>query len=133
MMTALLPRLFGDVNDWFDIEFSPRAHLLRIEESLTDQEYTLRAELPGTDPDKDVQVTFADGMLTIRAERREEQKTAHHSEFRYGAFRRTMRLPANADAEKITATYEKGILTVTVPLTAPAPAGKQIPVATTAG
>ena len=99
--------------------------------NLTDQDYTLKAEMPGLDPDKDVQVTFADGMLTIRAERREEQKTAHHSEFRYGALRRTMRLPANADAEKITATYEKGILTVTVPLTAPAPTGKQIPVTTT--
>lgn len=132
-MTALLPRLFGDVNDWFELEFPPRAHLLRIEENLTDQEYTLRAELPGMDPDKDVQVTFADGMLVIRAERREEQKTAHHSEFRYGALRRTMRLPANADPDKITATYDKGILTVTVPLTAPAPAGKQIPVTTTGG
>jgi HSP20 family molecular chaperone IbpA len=132
-MTALLPRLFGDVNDWFDVEFPARTHMLRIEEALTDQEYTLRAEMPGMDPDKDVQVTFADGMLTIRAERREEQKTAHHSEFRYGALRRTLRLPANADTEKITAGYEKGILTVTVPLTAPAPAGKQIPITTTAG
>ena len=132
-MTALLPRLFGDVNDWFDAEFPPRPSLLRIEETLTDQEYTLRAEMPGLDPDKDVQVTVADGMLTIRAERREEQKTAHHSEFRYGALRRTLRLPANADTEKITAKYDKGILAVTVPLTAPAPAGKQIPITTTTG
>jgi HSP20 family protein len=132
-MTALLPRLFGDVNDWLDVDFPPRSHLLRIEEHLTDQEYTLRAELPGIDPDKDVQVTFADGMLTIRAERREEQKTAHHSEFRYGALRRTLRLPANAEAEKITARYANGILAVTVPLTAPAPAGKQIPITTATG
>jgi HSP20 family protein len=131
-MTALLPRLIGDMNDWFDMEFPPRSHLLRIEENLTDQEYTLRVEMPGVDPDKDVQVTVADGMLTIHAERREEQKTAHHSEFRYGALRRTLRLPANANAEKITAKYANGILTVTVPLTAPAPAGKQIPITTTA-
>jgi HSP20 family molecular chaperone IbpA len=132
-MTALLPRLFGDMNDWFDAEILPRAHMIRIEENLTDQEYMLRAEMPGLDPDKDVQVTLAEGTLTIRAERREEQKTANHSEFHYGVLRRTLRLPANADTEKITATYGKGILVVTVPLTAPAPAGKQIPVSTTAG
>ena len=132
-MTALLPRLFGDVNDWFDIEFPPRAHLLRIEENLTDQEYTLRAEMPGMDPDKDVNVTVADGLLTIRAERREEQKTAQHTEFRYGALRRALRLPGNADVDKITATYDTGILAVTVPLTAAVPAGKQIPITTNAG
>jgi HSP20 family molecular chaperone IbpA len=132
-MTALLPRLFGDVSDWFDAEFPPRAQLIRVEENLTDQEYTLRAEMPGLDPDKDVQVTVGDGLLTIRAERREEQKTAHHSEFRYGSLRRSLRLPAHADPDKITATYDKGILTVTVPLTAATPAGKQIPITTKAG
>ena len=112
-MTALLPRLFGDMNEWFDTEFAPRTNMLRIEENLTDQEYTLRAEMPGM-------------------ERKEEAKTAHHTEFRYGALRRSLRLPGNADADAITATYDKGILTVTVPLTAPPPAGKQIPI-TTAG
>ena len=132
-MTALLPRLFGDMNEWFDTEFAPRTHPIRIEENLTDQDYTLRAEMPGMDPDKDVTVTIVDGVLTIRAQRKEEHKTAHHSEFRYGALRRSLRLPGNADVNKITATYDKGILTVTVPLTAPAPAGKQIPIAKTAG
>jgi HSP20 family molecular chaperone IbpA len=121
------------MSDWFDVEFPPRTQLIRIEENLTDQEYTLRAEMPGLDPDKDVQVAFADGILTIRAERKEEQKTAHHSEFRYGALRRSMRLPTNADVDKITATYDKGILTVTVPLTAAAAVGKQIPITTKAG
>jgi HSP20 family molecular chaperone IbpA len=131
-MTALLPRLFGDMNDWFDTEFLPRTHPIRIEETLTDQEYTVRAEMPGMDPDKDVHVTVVDGVLTIRAERTEEQKTAHHSEFRYGALRRSLRLPGNVDTDRITASYDKGILTVTVPLAAPEPAGKQIPI-TTAG
>jgi HSP20 family molecular chaperone IbpA len=121
------------MNEWFDAEFAPRTHPIRIEENLTDQDYTLRAEMPGMDPDKDVHVAVVDGVLTIRAERKEEQKTVHHSEFRYGSLRRSLRLPGNADVDKITATYDKGILTVTVPLTAAAPAGKQIPVTTKAG
>jgi HSP20 family protein len=121
------------MNEWLDTEFAPRMHPIRIEDNLTDQEYTLRAEMPGMDPDKDVHVTVVDGMLTIRAERREETKTTHHSEFRYGALRRSLRLPGNADADAITATYDKGILTVIVPLTAPPPAGKQIPITATAG
>ena len=50
-MTALLPRLFGDMNEWFDTEFAPRTHPIRIEENLTDQDYTLRAEMPGMDAD----------------------------------------------------------------------------------
>lgn len=138
-MTALLPRLFGDVSDWFDSELPIRfadlpvrfSDMIRVEETLSEQEYLLRAEIPGLDPDKDVQVMVSAGMLTIRAERREEERTATRSEFRYGAMHRTVRLPANADEQKITANYGNGILTVTVPLTAPQPAGLKIPVAKT--
>lgn len=127
---ALLPRLFGDVEDWFEQGFPfVGGHLIRVEDRLTDNEYVLRAELPGLDPEKDVRVTAANGVLTIHAERREEQKGLNRSEFRYGVLHRTVRLPANADEEHITATYTKGILEVTVPLTAPEPAGRQIPVA----
>jgi HSP20 family molecular chaperone IbpA len=130
-MTALLPRLFGDVTEFFDMELTPRSHLIRVEDSLTDQQYTVRAEIPGLNPEKDVHVTIADNMLTIRAERKEEEKTASRSEFRYGSLRRTVRLPDNADTAAITATYDKGILDVTVPLSAEAPAVRQIPVTTT--
>lgn len=131
-MTALLPRLFGDVSDWFDTEFPLRmAHLIRIEDSLTEQEYTLRAEVPGLNPEKDIQVRVSNGMLTIHAERSEQQQTASRSEFRYGVLQRTIRLPANADEKKITARYDKGILEVTVPLTAAEPTGREIPVAAT--
>jgi HSP20 family molecular chaperone IbpA len=133
-MPALLPRLFGDVSDWFDVEFpiipSRFGQLIRVEDILSDQEYSLRAELPGLDPDKDIQLTVTAGMLTIKAERREEERAAHRSEFRYGALYRVVRLPANADPEKIKAVYDKGILTVTVPLTAPKPTGRQVPVTT---
>jgi HSP20 family protein len=66
---------------------------------------------------------------TGHAERREEEKAVNRSEFRYGLLHRSVRLPANADEEHISAAYRNGILEVTVPLTAAEPAGRQIPVA----
>lgn len=128
-MTALMPRLFGDIADWFEADFPLHpGHLIRVEDQLTDQEYTLRAELPGMDPDKDVLVSVADGVLTIAAERRDEERARGRSEFRYGMLRRSVRLPAAADQEHITARYDKGVLLVTVPLTAPEPHGRKVPV-----
>ena len=129
-MASLLPRLFGDMTDWFDVDFPRPVPAIRIEDRITDKEYMLRAELPGMDPDKDVQVTVHNGVLTVKAERREEEQGLNRSEFRYGMLHRSLRLPANADEKGIKATYRKGILEVTVPLTAPEPAGRQIAIGT---
>src|SRR2546423_6770955 len=126
------PRPFGDVTDWLESDFPLRiGHLIRVEDFLTDEEYLLRAEVPGLDPDKDVQVTVDEGVLTIGAQRHEYQQGKTRSEFRYGTMQRSMRLPGNADVEHITATYAKGILEVKVPLAEPVRAGRQIPVTTT--
>lgn len=130
-MAALLPRLFGDMSDWFEAEFPRSAQMMRVEDRITDKEYVLRAEVPGLDPEKDVQVSALNGVLTVRAERREEEKGLNRSEFHYGLLHRSVRLPANADEENIKASYRKGILEVTVPLTAPEPAGRQIAITTT--
>jgi|SRR5690606_31865862 len=128
-MTALLPRLLGDVADWFDVQLPLHlGHLIRVEEDRTERAYTLRAELPGMDPRKDIQVLVDDGVLSINAERRAEEHAAGRSEFRYGMLHRKVRLPDNADAEHIAARYHQGILEVTVPLTAPRPAGRKVPV-----
>lgn len=128
-MTALMPRLFGDLTDWFEGDRPLLSgHVIRVEDSLTDQEYKIRAELPGMDPEKDVQVSVDGGMLTIHAERRYEEKAKGRSEFRYGMLQRSVRLPGNADADNVRATYDKGILEVVVPLKATEPAGRQIPI-----
>jgi HSP20 family molecular chaperone IbpA len=129
-MTALLPRLFGDMTDWFEVDFPRPLPAIRFEDKISDKEYVLRAELPGLDPDKDVQITTLHGVLTVKAERREEAKGLNRTEFRYGALQRSIRLPANADEKATKATYGKGILEITVPLTAPQPAGRQIEVTT---
>ena len=125
-MSSLLPRLFGDMTDWFELDLPRPMPPIRFEDKLTDQEYILRAELPGLDPEKDVQVSALHGVLTVKAERREEETARHRTEFRYGSVQRSVRLPGNADESAIKATYRKGILEITVPLTEPQPAGKQI-------
>ncbi len=128
-MTTLVPRMFGGLTDWLDGDLQVlTGHAIRIEDSLTDTEYTLRAELPGLQPDKDIQITVEGGILTVHAERREERQTSRRSEFRYGMMQRSVRLPDSADVDHVSARYRDGILEVTVPLTTAAPRGKRIPV-----
>ncbi|MBM2616341.1 Hsp20/alpha crystallin family protein [Actinoplanes sp. LDG1-06] len=125
-MAGLLPRLFGDMTDWLEVDFPRPLPAIRFEDRMTDEEYLLRAELPGLDPDKDLHITALHGVLTVKAERREEEKGLNRSEFHYGSMQRSVRLPANADEGKIVASYRKGILEIKVPLSAPQPAGRSI-------
>jgi HSP20 family protein len=88
--------------------------MIRLEDDMQDGHYVLRAELPGIDPAKDVDITVRDGQLTIKAERSEKKESKGRSEFSYGSFTRSVTLPAGADEDDIKATYDKGILTVDV-------------------
>ena len=91
--------------------------------------YTIRAELPGIDPDKDVSITLDDGVLTITAERSETVKEKKRSEFYYGKMTRSVTLPKGADGEAVTAEYADGILTVSVPVPAtPSPSHVTVPI-----
>ncbi len=92
------------------------SHLIRLEHEMQDGHYLLRAELPGIDPAKDVDITVRDGQLTIKAERSEKKESKGRSEFSYGSFTRSVTLPAGANEEDIKASYDKGILTVDVAL-----------------
>ena len=95
---------------------------IRVETHYETDAYVVRGEMPGFDPAKDLEVTVTDGMLILHGERTEHQLDRQHSEFRYGAYNRSVRLPDGAKAEKATATYDDGILTVRVPLDKPAKA-----------
>ncbi|WP_432138391.1 MULTISPECIES: Hsp20/alpha crystallin family protein [unclassified Streptomyces] len=124
-----LPDLFGWVEGGLPLAHTvPGTHAIRIEEQLTDGAYVLRAELPGLDPAKDVEVTVDEGLLTLRAERTEETKDKHRTEFRYGTFTRSVRLPAGAKADEATAEYEGGVLTITVPVPQKEEGARTIPV-----
>jgi HSP20 family molecular chaperone IbpA len=117
-------RTFADVVDWLESEFPgvpafrPFAGLqmVRVEELKDGNDYVVRAELPGVDPEKDVDVQLLDGVLTIKAERREENKDANRSEFRYGSFSRSLTLPSGVDENNVTASYKDGILEIRVPM-----------------
>ncbi|MFF4615539.1 Hsp20/alpha crystallin family protein [Nonomuraea jabiensis] len=120
-MNAIVHRergLFPEIFDLLEVPLSglrppPR---IRFEDFIKDGRYVLRAELPGIDPHKDVEITLANGVLTIHAQRRHEEKDAHRTEFAYGAFTRSITLPTGADDKDVTATYDKGILEVSVKL-----------------
>jgi HSP20 family molecular chaperone IbpA len=115
---------FSDLFDWFDEGLPPifgwrsiaGTRGIRIEDLEKDGRYIVRAELPGVDPDKDIEITVSDGVLNIRAERQEQHKDAHRSEFSYGSFTRRLALPAGADEEDVTANYTGGILEVSIGL-----------------
>ncbi len=89
-------------------------NMIRLEDEMQDGHYLLRAELPGVDPAKDVDITVRDGQLIIKAERSEKKESKGRSEFTYGSFTRSVTLPAGANEDDIKATYDKGILTVDV-------------------
>lgn len=112
-----------------DLSMTPSMKVEQFQDGTT---LVVRAEVPGIDPDKDVDVSVSDGMLHIRAEREEKSehksKNGYRSEFRYGSFSRSVALPAGAKEEDITATYKDGVLEVRAPapVTATAEASKKI-------
>lgn len=85
--------------------------------------FEISAELAGMD-EKDIDVKLSNGFLTIRGEKQEEredkQKEYHVSERRYGSFQRTFQLPEGVDADKVEATFKKGILRIILPKNAEA-------------
>jgi HSP20 family protein len=109
------------------------AQAMRMEEHVAGGRYVVRAELPGVDPAKDMEVSVSKGILTVHAERHEENQGQHRSEFRYGTFTRHIALPVTADANDIKATYHWGILEVSIGLhdAGEDKAGRRIPVQTT--
>ncbi|MFE2561775.1 Hsp20/alpha crystallin family protein [Streptomyces sp. NBC_00090] len=116
--------LFPDFNDWFNREFpglpgwrpATAAHSIPVEVTSGDGVYVLRAELPGMDPDDDIGITVDDNLITVSAEHSESTEDKEHSEFRYGSFRRTVRLPGTIPADDVEASYADGILTIRVPM-----------------
>lgn len=111
-LPALMARLFD--------ERSPAGlETIRIEEFVEDSTLVVRAEMPGVDIDKDVDISVHDGLLHIKAQRshKEEKKdkTFYRSEFRYGAFERTIPLPSGATADDVKATYENGVVEIRIP------------------
>ncbi len=88
------------------------------EASSNDDAYDISMELPGVS-DEDIELTVEDGVVTVRGEKKTQQEkkgdTWYFSERQYGAFRRSFRLPEDADGDKASARMVDGVLHVRVP------------------
>lgn len=122
----LVDRTFGDMlSTLFSGEnlvdrFVDGSHVMRLEEYVDGDTCVIRAELPGIDPDSDVQIMVADGILRLQAERQQHEEETrpdgYRSEFRYGRLMRSVRLPEGTTDADVTATYRDGILEIRVPM-----------------
>jgi HSP20 family protein len=102
---------------------------VRIEERVEGRTYTLRAEMPGVDPEKDVTVTYFDGALRLQIRRDDARKDKSHTEFGYGTFDRTVPMAAGIDEQSIRASYTDGILEIHAKIAETQDAHRKIPVA----
>jgi len=132
-----IERLFDDfdIGAWrrpaggmFDVEPFWRGELTfgkapAVDIAEHDKDYEVAAELPGME-EKDIDVKFADGVLTIKGEKKEEKeekkKDYYLSERRFGSFQRSFQVPDGVEADKIEASFKNGVLTVVLPKSAEA-------------
>ena len=130
-MRREMDRMFDDVLKGFGTGGLPAAlggagvPRMDVKETATGIEIT--AELPGVD-ESDVEVELSDDVLTIRGEKKVEkeegdkEKGYHLMERSYGSFARSIALPFEADSEKVSADFSKGVLKVVIPRPAAAAA-----------
>lgn len=134
-MASLVRRDWPDVPEVFRrfVEGDWEKSWLRVEEFVEGETLVVRAELPGIDPEKDVEISVVGDVLRISAHREErsedKQKDSYRSEFRYGSFARNVHLPAGATEEDVSASYHDGVLEIRVPVGEQAkPEPRRIPV-----
>ncbi len=91
-----------------------------------DGNYVFRVDLPGVDP-KDLDIQVEGRLLTIKGERKSEEKGHYHRETVHGKFERAVRLPNGIDTDNIEARHRNGVIEISVPLPARA-VGRKVPV-----
>ena len=129
MFRALFPELAGWLESpWTGPPPFLTGQVFRLEEAMQDDRYVVRAELPGLDPENDIEVIVEGRILTIRAERRQQDNGPCRSEFRYGSLARAVTLPGRVEAADVSARYDKGVLEVSVPVSVVKPEGTRIPI-----
>jgi HSP20 family protein len=128
-------RRLSDLLRWPDWSSMVVEHPIAIEEFRDGDDLVVRAEVPGIDPDRDVDIRVSDRTLHLRVERREEKKSdtgnGYRTEFHYGSFTRSVPLGAGVTAKDVTAAYHDGILTVHMPVNTQMAQAERIPIART--
>ena len=108
----MLDEMMDDAFSWSKGTFIPELNVFE-----TDKEFQITLALPGMSKD-DINIGFENNTITISGERKltEEEGTKYHRiESRFGKFERSLPLPNVIDEENISATYDNGVLTITVP------------------
>jgi HSP20 family protein len=97
-----------------------------------DSDVVVRAELSGVDPARDIDISVHGGLLTIRGQRRHEDRQDNDRYVRlerhYGAFERTLPIPEGVNPDEIKAEYRDGVLQVVIPGAAQIPTARKVPV-----
>jgi len=119
-----MDRLFDDFYRTFEgwplARFAPvtEGYTPQVDVSEDDEHVVVTAELPGME-EKEIDISVTGDLLTLKGEKREERETKDkdyvRTERTYGAFRRTVQLPCEVEDEGATATFKRGVLTVTLP------------------
>jgi len=106
-----------DVEPFWPLELTGQS-LPAVDITEKDKSYEISAELPGMDQ-KNIEIKLSNGSLIIRGEKKEDKeekrKGYHLSERHYGSFERVFNLPKGVDADKIEASFSKGVLNVSLP------------------
>lgn len=120
-MNSIIRRASSDITEPLRrfLEADPGSWL-RVEEYREEGTMVVKAEVPGINPEKDVDITLVGNELQIdvRHEEKNEHKdkTGYRSEFRYGTFSRTVTLPGPVEEKDIKASYNDGVLEVRIPV-----------------
>lgn len=121
-------------HDLFDMqrEWNPAVDVF-----TRDKDLVIRVEVPGIDPENDVDVTVHEGVLSIHGERRREKHTEGNGGYRFesshGVFERRILLPGGVKEKDIKAEYDKGVLEIVVSKAAEQAEAKRIPVKVNGG
>jgi HSP20 family protein len=103
---------------WRDMMEPFQGRMPRTDVIDRDEDFLVRAEVPGVDR-KDIEVSLADNMLTVKGKVKHEEKEQkgdyYRCEISQGAFSRTVLIPAKVDASKVAASLKDGVLEVTLP------------------
>jgi HSP20 family protein len=108
-------------NDFGERPFRPTSQSFSPSLNMTENDtaFTVAVEVPGV-AENDIDITLTQNTLTIKGEKKEEQEEKtdqyYHFERQYGSFCRHIPLPPNTiDQDNVTASFDKGILTITLP------------------
>jgi HSP20 family protein len=119
-MSRMFDDFFRGVPTQFTGAEAPFGAMPRVDVSETDNEYEVKAELPGLE-EKDINLQLANNVLSIRgekkAEREEKEKNYFLSERSFGSFQRSIPFPTEVDEDKVQASFKSGVLTVRLPKT----------------